>query len=274
MTVAVARLVQVDWEWELATSLFQPDSQGSVPAATLTLARLMSPALCSMPGWVQVEGAASAVVAMLVARAPPPRARAAPRPPAVLSRPRRLNSVCGRCWWGEVRLMRCISVPWGESDGSDAHLVELGGDEGQRTAGAGHQADVEGGVAEAGDLAGGEVGPGGAVVGGHGRGEGGPGALQPQQCGESDGSAAGEGGGAGDGLAQHQLSGGAAGDDHSGRLVERRQRLRHQQPHAVGGDSGAGDQPGGDQAVTGDVPPYELPCHSLVLDGQVHPLPP
>src|SRR6478672_6196964 len=103
MMVAVARLVQVDWEWALATSLFQPDSQGSVPAATLTLARLMSPALCSMPGWVNVDGAASAVVA--VAETPAPRVRAAVRPPAVLSRPRRLNSVLGRCSWGEVRLI-------------------------------------------------------------------------------------------------------------------------------------------------------------------------
>ena len=59
MIVAVARGVQVDWEWRLAVSLFQPDSQGSSPAATLTLARLMSPALWSMPGWVKVAGAAS-----------------------------------------------------------------------------------------------------------------------------------------------------------------------------------------------------------------------
>src|SRR4051812_36562776 len=114
MIVAVARLVQVDWEWELAVSLFQPESQGSVPAATLTLARLRSPALCSMPGWVQAEGAASAVVA---ANAPLPRASAAPSPPAVLRRPRRLNSVVRSGPWGEVRLMLCVSIPWGEAEG-------------------------------------------------------------------------------------------------------------------------------------------------------------
>src|ERR1700754_3554671 len=101
MIVAVARFVQVDWEWELAVSLFQPESQGSVPAATLTLARLMSPALCSMPGWVKVAGAACAVVATVAPR----RATAAVRPPAVFRRPRRLNSVVRRCSWGDVRLI-------------------------------------------------------------------------------------------------------------------------------------------------------------------------
>ncbi|WP_319765564.1 beta-xylosidase family glycoside hydrolase [Streptomyces europaeiscabiei] len=41
-----------------------------------------------MPGWVKVAGAASAVVAVEAA----PSARPTLRPPAVLSRPRRLNS--------------------------------------------------------------------------------------------------------------------------------------------------------------------------------------
>jgi hypothetical protein len=95
MIVACGRGVQVLAEWELAVSRFQPDSQGSLPAATRTLARLSSPYACSMPGWVKVAGAAAAVLPVR-AVAEAPTARAAVRPPAVFSRPRRLNSVLGK----------------------------------------------------------------------------------------------------------------------------------------------------------------------------------
>src|SRR4051812_18815817 len=91
MMVACGLGFQVLAECGLATSRFQPDSHGSFPAFTRTLARLMSPPLCSMPGWVKVAGAACALP-WVSAAAVPPTAPAAARPPAARSRPRRLIS--------------------------------------------------------------------------------------------------------------------------------------------------------------------------------------
>ncbi|MFF3988180.1 substrate-binding domain-containing protein [Streptomyces sp. NPDC001797] len=103
-----------------------------------------------------------------------------------------------------------------------------------------------------------KCGPGDAVIGGDGGGEGGAGALQPQQQGQLDRGGAGEGGGVGDGGAEHELGGAAAGDDHPGGLVERRERLGHQQPDPVRGGPGAGDRTVGELAVAGDPLSYEL----------------
>ena len=139
------------WEWELAVSRFQPDSQGSVPAATRTLARLMSPALCSMPGWVKVAGAAPCC------RGGGGRCRAHGEGGGETARGPQ-QTAAAQLGVREVLVggsaAHAVRSPirGGIASGGDAHLVEPVVAQGQRVAGADHEAHVVGGVAEAGDL--------------------------------------------------------------------------------------------------------------------------